>query len=83
MLKEEMSKKDFNKVKKEIKKEIEKQRKKDFDKDVKKILDKELKSFQKENEKEIEDIAINVIQKLVNMLYREKNTWQSKVKKHK
>jgi len=34
-------------------------------------------------EKEIEDIAINVIQKLVNMLYREKNSWQSKVKKHK
>jgi hypothetical protein len=83
MIKEEMSRKDLNKVKKEIKKEIQKQRKKDFDKDVKKILDKELKSFQKENESEIEDIAINVIQKLVNMLYREKNTWQSKVKKHK
>lgn len=82
MIKEEMSRKDLSKVKKEIKKELKKQRKKDFEKDVKKVLDKELKVYQKENEKEIEDIAINVIQKLVNMLYREKNTWQSKVKKH-
>lgn len=82
MINEDLSRKDIAKIKKLIRKEIESFKKKDLEKKLNKTIKDELKSFKKENEEEIEDITLNTLQKLFNMFYREKKTWQNKVKKN-
>ena len=73
MINEDLSRKDIAKIKKIIKQEIEKQEKK---------LQKKLqKNFKKENEEAIEEISLETLQKLFNMFYKEKKTWQNKVRK--
>ena len=69
MINEDLSRKDIAKIKKIIKQEIEKQEK------------KLLKNFKKENEEAIEEISLETLQKLFNMFYKEKKTWQNKVRK--
>ena len=69
MINEDLSRKDIAKIKKIIKQEIEKQEK------------KLQKNFKKENEKAIEEISLETLQKLFNMFYKEKKTWQNKVRK--
>ena len=69
MINEDLSRKDIAKIKKIIKQEIEKQEK------------KLQKNFKKENEEAIEEISLETLQKLFNMFYKEKKTWQNKVKK--
>jgi DNA-binding protein H-NS len=69
MVNEDLSRKDIAKIKKIIKQEIEKQEK------------KLQKNFRKENEEAIEEISLETLQKLFNMFYKERKTWQNKVKK--
>lgn len=69
MINEDLSRKDIAKIKKIIKQEIEKQEK------------KLQKNFKKENEEAIEEISLETLQKLFNMFYKEKKTWQNKVRK--
>ena len=69
MINEDLSRKDIAKIKKIIKQEIEKQEK------------KLQKNFKKENEEVIEEISLETLQKLFNMFYKEKKTWQNKVRK--
>lgn len=69
MINEDLSRKDIAKIKKIIKQEIEKQEK------------KLQKNFRKENEEAIEEISLETLQKLFNMFYKERKTWQNKVKK--
>lgn len=69
MITEDLSRKDIAKIKKIVKQEIEKQEK------------KSIKNFKKNNEEVIEEISLETLQKLFNMFYKEKKTWQNKVKK--